>query len=241
MPYNIYFSRSFLAIPFIFVTETIYTVTINMNGLKLMKKILICILLVNFCLLQAVAQHVPHWQKQGSATQLIVDNHPYLILGGELGNSSASSQQDIERIFPKLQRLGLNTVLVPAYWDLIEAQEGTFDFSLIDQAIHQARQNDLRIVFLWFGAWKNSMSCYAPLWFKQDYKKYPRVRTESGKPLEIASPFSENVFQADSKAFSAFMKHLAETDGERHTVIMIQVENEIGMLESAAGKCPRPF
>lgn len=233
MPYNIYFSRSFLAIPFIFVTETIYTVTINMNGFKLMKKILICILLVNFCLLQAVAQHVPHWQKQGSATQLIVDNHPYLILGGELGNSSASSQQDIERIFPKLQRLGLNTVLVPAYWDLIEAQEGTFDFSLIDQAIHQARQNDLRIVFLWFGAWKNSMSCYAPLWFKQDYKKYPRVRTESGKPLEIASPFSGNVFQADSKAFSAFMKHLAETDGERHTVIMIQVENEIGMLESA--------
>lgn len=233
MPYNIYFSRSFLAIPFIFATETIYTVTINMNGFKLMKKILICILLVNFCLLQAVAQHVPHWQKQGSATQLIVDNHPYLILGGELGNSSASAQQDIKRIFPKLKRLGLNTVLVPAYWDLIETEEGTFDFSLIDQAIHQARQNDLRLVFLWFGAWKNSMSCYAPLWFKQDYKKYPRVRTESGKPLEIASPFSENVFQADSKAFSAFMKHLAETDGERHTVIMIQVENEIGMLESA--------
>lgn len=233
MPYNIYFSRSFLAIPFIFVTETIYTVIINMNGLRLMKNILICILLVNFCLLQAVAQHVPHWQKQGSATQLIVDNHPYLILGGELGNSSASSQQDIERIFPKLQRLGLNTVLVPAYWDLIEAQEGTFDFSLIDQAIHQARQNDLRLVFLWFGAWKNSMSCYAPLWFKQDYKEYPRVRTESGKPLEIASPFSENVFRADCKAFSAFMKHLAEADGERHTVIMIQVENEIGMLESA--------
>lgn len=233
MPYNIYFSRSFLAIPFIFVTETIYTVIINMNGLRLMKNILICILLVNVCLLQAVAQQVPYWQKQGSATQLIVDNHPYLILGGELGNSSASAQQDIKRIFPKLKRLGLNTVLVPAYWDLIETEEGTFDFSLIDQAIHQARQNDLRLVFLWFGAWKNSMSCYAPLWFKQDYKEYPRVRTESGKPLEIASPFSENVFRADCKAFSAFMKHLAETDGERHTVIMIQVENEIGMLESA--------
>ena len=117
MPYNIYFSRSFLAIPFIFVTETIYTVIINMNGLRLMKNILICILLVNVCLLQAVAQQVPYWQKQGSATQLIVDNHPYLILGGELGNSSASAQQDIKRIFPKLKRLGLNTVLVPAYWE----------------------------------------------------------------------------------------------------------------------------
>ena len=179
------------------------------------------------------AQQMPHWQKQGSATQLIVDGRPFLILGGELGNSSASSPQDIDRIFPKLKRTGLNTVLVPAYWDLIEAEEGTFDFSLIDHTVNQARANGLRIVFLWFGAWKNSMSCYAPLWFKQDYKKYPRVRTETGKPLEIASPFSDNVFQADSKAFKAFMRHLSETDGDKHTVIMVQVENEIGMLESA--------
>ena len=179
------------------------------------------------------AQQMPHWQKQGSATQLMVDGRPFLILGGELGNSSASSPQDIDRIFPKLKRTGLNTVLVPAYWDLIEAEEGTFDFSLIDHAINQARANDLRIVFLWFGAWKNSMSCYAPLWFKQDYKKYPRVQTQAGKPLEIASPFSDNVFQADSKAFKAFMRHLSETDGDKHTVIMVQVENEIGMLESA--------
>lgn len=184
-------------------------------------------------LLPVLAQQMPHWQKHGSATQLMVDNRPYLILGGELGNSSASSLQDIDRIFPKLKRTGLNTVLVPAYWDLIEAEEGTFDFSLVDHAITQARANDLRIVFLWFGAWKNSMSCYAPLWFKQDYKKYPRVRTQTGKPLEIASPFSDNVFQADSKAFKAFMRHLSETDGDKHTVIMVQVENEIGMLESA--------
>ena len=198
-----------------------------------MKKRSILSLLAGVLLSTALAQPTPHWQQQGSATQLMVDNRPYLILGGELGNSSASSLQDIDRIFPKLKRTGLNTVLVPAYWDLIEAEEGTFDFSLVDHAITQARANDLRIVFLWFGAWKNSMSCYAPLWFKQDYKKYPRVRTQTGKPLEIASPFSDNVFQADSKAFKAFMRHLADTDRPQHTVIMVQVENEIGMLESA--------
>lgn len=45
------------------------------------------------------------------------------------------------------------------------------------------------------------MSCYAPIWFKEDYKKYPRAYTKVGKPLEIASSFSENVFQADSRAF----------------------------------------
>lgn len=198
-----------------------------------MKKRSILSLLAGVLLSTALAQPTPHWQQQGSAKQLIVDNCPYLILGGELGNSSASSPYDIDRIFPKLKRMGLNTVLVPAYWDLIEKQEGTYDFSLVDHAITQARANDLRIVFLWFGAWKNSMSCYAPLWFKQDYKKYPRVQTRTGKPLEIASPFSENVLQADSRAFKAFMQHLADTDRPQHTVIMVQVENEIGMLESA--------
>ena len=127
----------------------------------------------------------------------------------------------------------MNTVLVPAYWDLIEAEEGKFDFSLVDEVIRQARQNELKVVLLWFGAWKNSMSCYAPLWFKKDCKKYPRCLTREGKPLEIASPFSENVFQADSRAFERLMRHVAETDSREHTVIMVQVENEIGMLEEA--------
>ncbi|MDE5701167.1 DUF5597 domain-containing protein [uncultured Bacteroides sp.] len=172
-------------------------------------------------------------QKQGTATQLTVDGKPFLILGGELGNSSAACTEDIERIFPKLQRMGLNTVLVPAYWDLTEPQEGQFDFTLTDKTIEQARLNGLKVVFLWFGAWKNSMSCYAPLWFKEDYKKYPRACTQNGKPLEIASAFSENVYQADSRAFSQWLRHIAAIDREEGTVIMIQIENEIGMLEAA--------
>ena len=178
-------------------------------------------------------QKLPYLQKQGSTTQLMVDGKPFLVIGGELGNSSASSIEDIERIFPKLQRMGLNTVLVPAYWDLTEPQEGKFDFTLTDKVIQQARANDLKVVFLWFGAWKNSMSCYAPIWFKEDYKKYPRAYTKAGKPLEIASSFSENVFQADSRAFSQWLKHIASVDKEEGTVIMIQIENEIGMLEDA--------
>lgn len=179
------------------------------------------------------AQELPHWIKQGTASQLVIDKKPMLLLAGELGNSSASSEQDIENVFPKLKRIGLNTVLVPAYWDLIEPEEGKFDFSLIDKTITEARKHDMKVVFLWFGAWKNSMSCYAPLWFKSDYKKYPRCYTETGKPLEIASPFSENVFKADSKAFVKLMSHIKDFDSKENTVIIIQVENEIGMLESA--------
>ncbi|WDF45861.1 DUF5597 domain-containing protein [Chryseobacterium sp. KACC 21268] len=178
------------------------------------------------------AQEIPYLQKKGTATQLMVDKKPFLILGGELGNSSASSFQDIERDFPKLQKMGLNTVLVPAYWDLIEPEEGKYDFSLIDKSIDEAKKNNLKVVFLWFGSYKNSMSCYAPLWFKQDYKKYPRAYSKAGKPLEIASSFSDNVLKADNKIFGELVKHIAATDKEK-TVIMIQVENEIGMLEGA--------
>ncbi len=177
-------------------------------------------------------------RKQGSATQLLVKGEPFLVLGGELGNSSAANSDDIGRIFPKLQRMGLNTVLVPAYWDLIEPEEGVYDFSLTDKVISQARINNLKVIFLWFGAWKNSMSCYAPLWFKRDHKKYPRAQTREGKPMEIASAFSENVFQADNRAFSQWLAHIASVDKETGTVIMIQIENEIGMLESARDHSP---
>lgn len=162
-----------------------------------------------------------------------LNGEPGLILGGELGNSSAACFEDIDRIFPHLKAIGLNTVLVPVYWDLLEPEEGRFDFSLTDHALEQARANGLSVVFLWFGAWKNSMSCYAPAWFKLDWERFPRARTKEGKPLEIASAFSENVYQADSRAFTTWLRHVAEADKEHGTVAMIQIENEIGMLESA--------
>ena len=153
------------------------------------------------------------------------------VLGGELSNSAATSVADIYEVMPRMKAMGLNTVLVPAYWELMEPEEGKFDFSLIDRTILQASQLQLKVIFLWFGAWKNSMSCYAPLWFKQDTKRFPRVRTTNGKPLEIASPFSEQVFQADNKAFEALVKHISQRESD--VVTMIQVENEIGMLEDA--------
>lgn len=195
-----------------------------------MKKVIV-ILCTVLCFAVASAADIS-LKKQGEATQLTVDGTPFIIIGGELGNSSASCGADIERIFPKLQRMNLNTVLVPVYWDMIEPTEGDYDFSLVDKTLEEARRCGLKVVFLWFGAWKNSMSCYAPGWFKTDYKKYPRAYTAEGKPLEIASAFSENVYNADSRAFKAWLNHLAAADKEG-TVLMIQIENEIGMLEDA--------
>ena len=144
-----------------------------------MKK-LIVLLLLAVTTVSSYAQNVT-LENHGMALQLHVDGRPFLILGGELGNSSAACDADIEANFDKLRRMGLNTVLVPAYWDLIEPVEGEFDYSLTDKVLEEARRNDLKVIFLWFGAWKNSMSCYAPLWFKQDFEKYPRAYTKVGK------------------------------------------------------------
>lgn len=160
------------------------------------------------------------------------------ILGGELSNSAATSVSDIDEVLPRMKVLGLNTVLVPVYWEFLEPIEGKMDFTLVDRSIDVARQQGLKIVPLWFGAWKNSMSCYAPAWFKRDVKRFPRAVTAEGKPLEIASCFSNNVLQADLKAFSALMQHIAEKDPQREVVIMMQIENEIGMLESARDHSP---
>ncbi|MBO4753065.1 MAG: beta-galactosidase, partial [Bacteroidales bacterium] len=106
---------------------------------------------------------------------LLAENN--LILGGELSNSAATTVEDIDEVLPRMKALGLNTVLVPVYWELMEPVEGKMDFTLVDRIIDVARQQDLKIVPLWFGAWKNSMSCYTPAWFKRDVKRFPRVLT----------------------------------------------------------------
>jgi beta-galactosidase GanA len=175
---------------------------------------------------------VPHLIKKGNIQQLIVDGKPFLVLGGELGNSTASSLDYIRPFWKKFKAMNLNTILVPAYWDLMEPEEGKFDFSLVDSIIKTSRKNNLKIIVLWFGSWKNSMSCYAPGWIKTNELRFPRAQNRSGKGLEILSAFSKNNLDADKKAFSELMKHLKEADKQR-TVIMIQVENEIGMLTEA--------
>jgi hypothetical protein len=215
----------------------------NDNRIHLYRCLAICLgsLWISLVCVQAVrpqnASAIPHLRKQGTATQLIVHNRPFLMLGGELGNSSASDTKYMTPIWPKLKAMHLNTVLMPVYWELIEPREGKFDFTLVDDLIASAGKNDLRIVVLWFGSWKNSMSCYAPFWVKTNQKRFPRARTKDGRALEILTPFSDENRNADTKAFASFMKHLRVIDGKRNTVVMIQVENEIGMIPQARDYC----
>lgn len=192
--------------------------------------------LAGMCSLHAVSAadpSLPHLRQQGSATQLVVDGRVLLMRGGEIGNSTATNPAYLRAFWPKFEALNLNTLLVPAYWDRIEPSEGTWDFSTVDEVVAQARAHQMKLVLLWFGSWKNSMSCYVPAWVKRDTVRFPRAADQAGVPQEILSPFSESNQEADARAFGALLKHLAEFDGEDHTVVMIQVENEIGMIPSA--------
>jgi len=173
------------------------------------------------------AWDIPHLRKQGTATQLIVDGKPFLALAGELGNNTATSLQYMKGVWPKLIDTHLNSVLAAVSWAQIEPQEGKFDFSVLDGVILGAREHNLRLVLLWFGSWKNGESTYAPDWVKSDFERFPREQRPAGSSVEVLSPFSAANRDADARAFAALMRHVKEFDGQRHTVIMIQVENEI--------------
>jgi beta-galactosidase GanA len=160
-----------------------------------------------------IAAETPHLEKRGSATQLIVDGEPFLSLGGELGNSSASSREYMRAVWPKLAAMHLNTVLAPVSWDVVEPQEGKFDFSSVDGLIEDARAHDVHLVLLWFGTWKNSTSSYAPGWVKRDARRFARTKGADGRAQEIISAASAAARAADAKAFAALMRHLRERMG----------------------------
>ncbi|WDF78681.1 DUF5597 domain-containing protein [Mucilaginibacter sp. KACC 22773] len=176
---------------------------------------------------------MPQIKYWGDNAELLVNGKPLLMTAGELGNSSASSTAYMDSIWLKLKKMHLNTLIAPVYWELMEPKESVYNFTLVDYLIKSAREHQIKLVLLWFGTWKNSMSCYAPAWIKTDQKRFPRVQSSEGRSEEIITPFSENALKADCKAFAAFMQHLKQTDSQQHTVVMIQVENEIGMLPSA--------
>ena len=183
---------------------------------------------------------------------MIVDGKPFLVLGAELHNSSASSMEYMRPLWPKIAATNLNTVLATVSWELMEPEEGRFDFSLVDGLIQDARRYNLRLIMLWFGSWKNGKSTYQPVWVKTNQQRFPIIQDENGKGLPTLSTLSDANLDADARAFAALMRHIREVDGDAHTVIMIQVENEVGVVgpsrdhsaaanQAFAGPVPKEF
>ena len=181
---------------------------------------------------QTYSTQIPHLEKQGTATRLVVQGKPFLLISGELHNSTCGGFDHMRPIWKRLAKKNLNSVIATVSWELLEPVEGKFDFSLVDSVIAGARKANLKLVLIWFASWKNASSVYIPSWVKKDYEKYLRARDEHEKSLEILSTFGKASCEADAKAFAALMRHIKEVDAKQQTVVMMQVENEMGMLDN---------
>ncbi len=158
-----------------------------------------------------------------------VDGRPYLILGAQMHNSSAWPSV-LPNVWPAFEAMHANTAAAPVYWEQIEPEPGRFDFGNVDILIQQAREHHLYLVLLWFGTWKNGNMHYVPTWIKTDTARFPRMINANGQPLDVLSANAPANLNADKNAFVHLMRHLKEFDGDEHTVILMQVENESGAI-----------
>lgn len=169
-------------------------------------------------------------QKDGRYT-LMVEGRPFLILGGQIHNSSAWPAE-LPEVWQSMAALHANTVEAPVYWEQFEPEQGHFDSTNVDALITGARAHDLHVVLLWFGTWKNGNMHYVPDWVKTDHQRFPRTIRPDGEPIDVLSANSRTTLEADKAAFVALMHHLKEIDSDQHTVLMMQVENESGNVGS---------
>lgn len=178
--------------------------------------------------------NLPIIKNDNGIPTLYVNNKPFFARSGEIHNSSASSLQFIEeQVWPSLKGMNMNSVIIPLYWETLEPTEGVYDFTLLDGLVSQAKENEMKLIFLWFGLWKNAESMYVPSWMKMDTNTYYRVRKVNGEAINTISPLCEAAVEKDAAAFAAVMAHIRMIDAEDFTVIAMQVENEIGIMGTA--------
>lgn len=162
---------------------------------------------------------------------LMVDDRPFLAMAGEIHNSNASSIEYFKnKVLPNLKKVAINTVILPIYWEQIEQVEGVYDFHVFDEIITCLKEAGMKAIVLWFGLWKNGISTYIPPWMKQDRKTYPFIRKQDGTPIYAVTPLCHKAVEKDAQAFAQVMKHIHLIDEKEHTVLMVQIENEVGCL-----------
>ena len=200
------------------------------------KRIIMFGCLFFICVFTATAQtnttktkspQLPYLRTLENHTQFIVDGKPFLMVAGELHNSTSSAPEYFGQAMQNAKDMHVNTVIASVAWEQFEPAEGKFDYSLIDFILKNANEKQLKVVLIWFATWKNGESSYVPFWVKKDTKRFFRIRNKAGENMTAISPFCEEAMMADTRAFVKLMKYIKEKDVNR-TIIMMQPENEAG-------------
>lgn len=184
------------------------------------------------------AAEPPRLVEKAGRHALLVDGRPYLILGGQIHNSSAWPSE-LPQVWESMAALHANTLEAPVYWEQLEPEPGKFDFTNVDALVEGARAHNLRLILLWFGTWKNGNMHYAPAWVKNEPARFPRIINQDGEPIDVLSPLSRNTLEADKTAFTALARHLNQLDNSEHTILFLQVENEPGNMGSVRDFSPQ--
>ncbi len=191
------------------------------------------------------ANLVPHFEETNGRKVLFVDGRPFTALAVEIPwwdvlPRAPETYTAYDHLYPAARRMGLNALKVPIKWSMVEPEQGVYDFSYVDHAKAQAESNGLKLVLNWFGHYASNDGTiygnlagqlYAPRYIVDDEKTYPRAVDADGIAHHNAVSYEyDAIIDRETAAFRTFLAHLKKVDSQTHTVILVQVENEIAVF-----------
>jgi len=189
---------------------------------------------------------MPHFEQANGRKLLYVDGRPFTVLAVEIPwwdliyGRYNETETAYDSLYPAAEKIGLNALKVPIKWSMVEPEKGVYDFSYIDHAKSMAEKHHLKAVLNWFGHYASgdgtiygnlTGELYAPMYIVSDEKTYPRAVDGDGVIHHNAASYDyEPIIGREIAAFRAFMQHIMQVDSQTHTILMIQVENEIAVF-----------
>ena len=194
------------------------------------------------------ANRVPHFETVDGRKVYFVDGLPFTALAVEthwdqiVYGRYRETMSAYDYTYPAAEAMHLNALKVPVKWSQVEPEEGVYDFSYVDHARRMAERHHLKLILNWFGhyasgqgtAYRNfTGEVFAPMYIIKDEKRFPRAVDADGKPHPDALSYDyPAVIEKEVAAFRAFMEHIRKVDGDTHTVVAVQIENEIAVFGS---------